>query len=74
MQVKTILNRIQKHRRFVYGTVLLEEQIAGLALTVDIAPYRRNRPRCAGCGQGGPVYDRLAPRRFEFVPLGPEHS
>src|SRR5215207_7642237 len=63
MQIKTILNRIQKHRGFVYGTVQLEEQTAGLA------PHRRNRPRCAGCGEAGPVYDRLAPRRFEFVPL-----
>ena len=39
MQVKTILNRIQKQRGFVYRTVQLEEQIAGLALTVDIAPH-----------------------------------
>jgi transposase len=69
MQIKTILNRIQKHRGFVYGTVQLEEQIGGLALTVDIAPHRRNRPRCAGCKQPGAVYDHLAPRRFEFVPL-----
>ena len=67
MQIKTILNRIQKHRGFVYGTVQLEEQGTGLALTVDIAPHRRNRPRCAGCGDRGP--DRLARRRFEFVPL-----
>src|SRR6266542_1348237 len=69
MQIKTILNRIQKQRGFVYGTVQLEEQTAGLALTVDIAPHRRHRPRCAGCGAAGPVYDRLAPRWFEFVPL-----
>ena len=69
MQVKTILNRLQKHRGFVYGTVQLEEQIAGLALTVEIAPHRRNRPRCASCGQASAVYDRLALRRFEFVPL-----
>ena len=41
MQIKTILNRIQKHRGFVYGTVQLEEQIGGLALTVDIAPASR---------------------------------
>ncbi|MGH8640035.1 MAG: hypothetical protein ACREUZ_23155, partial [Burkholderiales bacterium] len=47
----------------------VEEPRAGLALTVDIAPHRRNRPRCAGCGEAGPAYDRLAPRRFEFVPL-----
>jgi transposase len=69
MRVKTILNRIQKQRGFVYGTVQLEEQIGGLAVIVDIAPHRRNRPRCAGCEQPGGVYDRLAPRRFEFVPL-----
>ncbi len=69
MQVKTILNRIQKHRGFVYGPVQLEEQGGGLALTVDIYPHQRNRPQCAGCGRRGPQYDRLAPRRFEFVPL-----
>ena len=69
MQIKTILNRIQKHRGFVYGTVLLEEHVGGLALTVDIYPHARNRPQCAGCGQRGPQYDRLPPRRFEFVPL-----
>src|SRR5256712_7059596 len=69
MQIKTILNRIQKQRGFVYGTVQVEEQIGSLALTIDIAPHRRNRPRCSGCGGSGRVYDRLTPRRFEFVPL-----
>jgi transposase len=48
--------------------VQLEEQIGEL-LTVDITPHRRNRPRCTGCGQAGRVYDRLTPRRFEFVPV-----
>jgi len=69
MQIKTILNRIQKQRGFVYGAIDLEEHIGGLALTIAIAPHRRNRPQCAGCGARGRVYDRLAPRRFEFVPL-----
>ena len=49
MPVKTILNRIQKHRGFVYGPVQLEEQPrGGLALTVDIYPHARNRPHCSG--------------------------
>jgi transposase len=69
MHLKTILNRIQKQRGFVYSTVEFEEQIGGLALTVDIVPHRRNRPCCSGCGHAGGVYDRLPPRRFEFVPL-----
>ena len=35
MQIKTILNRIQKQRGFVYGDVRLEEeQIGGLTLTI----------------------------------------
>ena len=41
MQIKTILNRIQKQRGFVYGAIQLEEQIRGLALTIEIAPHRR---------------------------------
>ena len=28
-----------------------------------------SRPICSGCGRKGPGYDRLPPRRFEFVPL-----
>jgi transposase len=40
-----------------------------MALTVDVVPHARNRPACSGCRQRGPAYDRLAPRRFEFVPL-----
>ena len=69
MQLKTILNRIQQHRGFVYGEVQFEEQIGGLAVTIAISPHARNRPRCSGCGHHGVPYDRLAPRRFEFVPL-----
>ena len=62
--------QILRKTRFVYGPVQLEEQPrGGLALTVDIYPHARNRPHCSGCGRRGPQYDRLAPRRFEFVPL-----
>jgi transposase len=69
MQIKTILNRIQKQRGFVYGTVQLMGRSSGLVLEVDIYPHARNRPRCSGCGRRGPQYDRLPPRQCEFVPL-----
>jgi transposase len=69
MHVKTILNRIQKHRGFVYGDVQFIGRSRGLVLEVDIYPHARNRPRCSGCGRQGPQYDRLPPRQFEFVPL-----
>ena len=63
MQIKTILNRIQKYRGFVYGPMRLHGQGATLRLEVEIYPHLRNRPRCAGCG---PQYDTLAPRGFEL--------
>ena len=69
MPIKTILNRIQKYRGFVYGPMRLHGQGATLRLEVEIYPHLRNGPRCAGCGRRGHQYDTLAPRWFEFVPL-----
>ena len=48
MQLKTILNRIQKHRGCVYGPIRLREEGAALRLEVEIYPHLRNRPRCSG--------------------------
>lgn len=69
MLVKTILNRVQKHRSFVYGDARMLEEHERLVLEVDIHPRANSKPVCSGCGHRRPGYDRLAPRRFEFVPL-----
>ncbi len=68
MQVKTILNRIQRHRSFVYGPARLV-QGTRLALEVEVRPRANARAKCSGCGQSAPGYDTLPARRFEFVPL-----
>lgn len=69
MQLKTILNRLQKFPGFVYGAIRLVETLGTWIVEVEIRPHARNRPRCSGCGQHGPGYDRLPVRRFRFVPL-----
>ena len=69
MQLRTILNRIQKHKSFVYGEVRLYETGGRLCLDVELRPRANGRARCSGCDRGRPGYDTLAPRRFEFVPL-----
>ncbi len=69
MQIKTILNRIQKYRGFVYGPTRLHGEGATLRIEVEIYPHRRNGPRCGGCGRRGPHYDTRDTRWFEFVPL-----
>lgn len=69
MQIKTILNRVQKFRSFVYGAVRWVEGEATPALEVELHPRAHSRGICSGCGRDRPGYDRLARRCFEFVPL-----
>ncbi len=69
MQLQTILNRVEKHKSFVYGKVRFGQKSGEWALMVSVRPRQRSRPVCSGCHRRGPQYDRLAPRRFEFVPL-----
>lgn len=69
MQLKTILNRVQKFKSFVYTTVRWIEHAGKTALEVDIEPRSNSRGVCSGCEQPRPGYDKLPARRFEFVPL-----
>ena len=69
MQIKSILNQIQLHHGFVYGTVCLVEKAKRKLLEIEIRPRKGSRPVCSGCGIPGPGYDTLPVRRFEFVPL-----
>ena len=68
MQLKTILNRVQKHRSFMYGRGRLV-QGARLAIEVEVRARANSWAKCSGCGSAAPGYDTLSARRFEFVPL-----
>ena len=68
MHIKTILNRVQKHKGFVYGEARwLDQEEPALAITIQ--PRQGCRPVCSGCGRKAPGYDRLPERRFEFIPF-----
>jgi transposase len=70
MHVKTILNRIQKFKSFVYSAVRWIEGPGGEpAIEAELRPRTNARAHCSICGGEAPGYDRLAERRFEFVPL-----
>lgn len=69
MQLKTILNRVQKFKHFVYTDVRWEQGKGERILLVEIQPRRNSRPICSGCRRPGPGYDRRDARLFEFVPL-----
>ncbi len=70
MRLTTILNRVHKIPGFLYGKIRLLENAAGVGrLEVQVRPRAGNRPLCSVCGMPGPGYDRLKPRRFQFVPV-----
>ncbi len=69
MLLKTILNRIEHYKSFVYGKVRMLEEDGKLAIEVEVDARANGRPICSGCGRPAPGYDRLTKRRFEYVPL-----
>jgi len=68
MQLKTILNRVQKHKSFVYGEVSWLNW-GKPSIEVEILPRANSKPFCSGCGRRSRTYDHLPARQFEFVPL-----
>ncbi len=69
MQLKTILNRVQKFKSFVCGKIVWLDPDTNLALLVEVVARANSKPICSSCGSPGPGYDTLEPRMFEFVPL-----
>jgi len=69
VQLKTILNHVERHKSFVYGTPRWFDPITKATIDIPIKPRANGKPICSKCGQTAPGYDRLSERRFEFVPL-----
>ena len=69
MQLKTILNRVQKFKSFVYTKVRWTGSETQPELEVEMAERANGRALCSACSCPRPGYDRLPARRFEFVPL-----
>lgn len=69
MHLKTILNRVQKFKSFVYTSVRWVEDARGPTIEAVLRPRARGRAICSGCGCRRAGYDTLPVRRFEFIPL-----
>ena len=69
VQLKTILNHVERHKSFVYQEARWADPVTKTEIEIPIKPRANGRAICSGCGQAASGYDRLAERRFEFVPL-----
>ena len=66
MQLKTILNRVEKQKGFVYSEARMTKTGQ---IEFTLQPRRGSKPICGDCGKKGATYDHSTTRRFEFVPL-----
>jgi transposase len=69
LEVKTLLNQIQRFVGFVYHSIGLRGAGPSLRVEVRIQPHRGIRGKCATCQAACPGYDQLPERRWLFVPL-----
>jgi transposase len=69
VQLKTILNSLERHKSFVYQDARWANPETKTEIEIRIQPRANGRPMCSQCGCQAPGYDRLPARRFEFVPL-----
>ena len=69
MQLKTILNRVEHFKSFVYGKAKWIDDANRPTIEVRIEARKNGRPICSGRGRPATGYDRLPERRFEYVPL-----
>lgn len=69
MLLKTILNQVENHKSFVYCSCRFVDAGCEKQIEIDVRPRKNNKAICSGCKQPRPGYDKLSPRRFEYVPL-----
>jgi transposase len=67
LQLITILNRCHRFRGFIYRQARFSSD--GKSIEIVVSPRVGSKAICSGCHLPAPGYDRLAERRFEFIPL-----
>jgi transposase len=67
LQLITILNRCHRFPGFVYRQARFSSD--GTSIEIAVSPRVGSKAVCSGCHQPAPGYDRLAERRFEFIPF-----
>lgn len=70
MQLKTILNKCNKYKSFVYSDIRYKGKNEEQVIEVDVKPRKNAKAICSSCHKPGPTYDTMRePRRFEFIPI-----
>jgi transposase len=69
MLIKTVLNKVEHFKSFVFGKTTLTTVNGFEALVIEIKPRKNAKPECSECGRRCKVHDLLPERLFEYVPF-----
>ena len=69
MRIRTLLNKCQYLKSFVYQKEYFESKNGQEVLIIHIIPRKNSKPICSCCGKRNTIYDHQSQRDFEFVPL-----
>lgn len=69
MLIKTLLNKVERFKSFIYGNSRLMMVGGCESLVIDIKARRNSKPQCSECNRRGKTYDMQPPRLFEYVPI-----
>jgi transposase len=69
MLIKTLLNKIEHFKSFVYGNSRLTVINGVDALIIEIKARRNSKPECPECGKRGKTHSTQPVRLFEYVPI-----
>jgi transposase len=69
MLLKTVLNKVEHFKSFVFGKTRFVAVKGFDALVIDIKPRKNSKPECSECGRRCKVHDLLPERLFEYVPF-----
>lgn len=74
MQLKSILNRVQRHQSFVYGTIRLVQKAAQLILKIQIQARKAARLYALDAGCQGQVMTHCRAAALSLCPCGASPS
>jgi len=69
MLIKTLLNKVERFKSFIYGDVRFKTVKGSEALVIDIKARRNSKPACPECGKRGKVHGLQKLRLYEYVPV-----
>ena len=69
MHIRSILNRVEKLKGFVYESERFITSGDRPSIEIVVRPRKGSQGCCGGCGKKGPTYDTGEARRFQYLPM-----